>query len=185
MFPIDVAISSGEMVVLEWLAGERGAMNRAAGVKDRRVGGESSTDYDLDGVIGERAVAKVLGVPMDLTTHLRSHGVDMVAPSGASIDVKTSRVSSARLISPVGKRLDADVLVLAIIRSHRDQWRDTCIVTVSGWAFSDDLTIDENRVDPGGSMRVRCPTYVLPRGKLRTEAISEKEEEDTARRSPR
>ena len=165
MFPVDVMISSGEMNVLECLSSDRGAINRAAGVKDRRVGAGSSVYYDLDGVIGERAVAKVLGVPMDLTTHLRSHGVDMVSRSGVSVDVKTSRRPDARLISPVGKVIEAEVLVLAIIRGA---WERSMMVTLAGWARSEDLISERRRVDPGGRLKVRCPTYVLERSDLLT-----------------
>lgn len=165
MFPADVMISSGEMNVLECLSSDRGAKNRSAGVKDRRVGPGSSVYYDLDGVIGERAVAKVLGVPMDLTTHLRSHGVDMVSRSGVSVDVKTSRRPDARLISPVGKVIEADVLVLAIIRGA---WERSMMVTLAGWARSEDLISERRRVDPGGRLKVRCPTYVLERTDLLT-----------------
>ena len=85
--------------------------------------------------------------------------------SGVSVDVKTSRRPDARLISPVGKVIEAEVLVLAIIRGA---WERSMMVTLAGWARSEDLISERRRVDPGGRLKVRCPTYVLERSDLLT-----------------
>jgi len=85
-------------------------------VVDQQMGKQDPWAIDMDGVIGEFCVAKAMNVCPDLTIGIRKGGTDLYSRSNKTIDVKSTRVKSGRLLATLKKDADpCDVYVLAIV----------------------------------------------------------------------
>ena len=111
-------------------------------VVDRQVGKQDPWEIDIDGVVGEYCVAKWLNVFPDFTVSIRKGGIDLVSHSGKTIDVKTTRYKTGKLLATTSKVNTAcDIYVLAIV--------DDTGANIVGWASKDELLQDCNLVDLG------------------------------------
>lgn len=72
-------------------------MNRRHGVADQRVGPQDSLQIDIDGLMGEFALAKLLNVYPDMQVGTRPLHDLMTSIGG--VDVKTTRYKSGRLLA--------------------------------------------------------------------------------------
>lgn len=128
-------------------------------VIDRQVGKQDPWEIDIDGMVGEFCVAKWLNVCPDFTVSIRQGGVDLISPSGKTIDVKTTRYKTGRLLATTSKINTAcDIYVLAIV--------DDTGCDIAGWATKEELLLDENLIDLGHGKG-----YGLTQDKLNTERI--------------
>lgn len=105
--------------------------------KDQQVGKQDPWDIDMDGVIGEFCVAKVLNVCPDFSIHARSGGDDLTLPNGKSIDVKTTRLKQGNLLATLSKvASQSDAYILAIV--------DDRGCDIEGWVSKEQLFKNEN-----------------------------------------
>lgn len=122
-----------------------GVMRRSTAkdrVVDQSVGKENPWAMDMDGVIGEFCVAKILNLWPDMTIGVRKGGADIVTQKGTTIDVKTTRVKSGKLLATLSKASDpCDAYVLAIVDDNG--------CTIAGWASKEMLFKKENINDLG------------------------------------
>jgi len=115
------------------------AMNR---VKDQQVGGDDTWSIDIDGVVAEYCVAKLLNLCPDLTVSVRNGGADLISRKGKTIDVKSTRHVNGKLLATIKKADDpCDMYVLVIV--------DNFGGNVVGWASKADLFIEDNKQDLG------------------------------------
>jgi hypothetical protein len=130
-----VDLSVHEMLVCQTL----GILRRSSAqgnVKDQQMGEQDKWQIDIDGVIGEFCVAKHFNVFPDMTVGIRKGGTDLTVKE-KSVDVKTTRIKSGRLLSTLKKAEDpCDLYVLVIVD---DQGGD-----IAGWAGKEDLFKPEN-----------------------------------------
>ena len=110
-------------------------------VKDQQVGNDCVWSIDIDGVVAEYCVAKMLNVCVDLSVSPRNGGHDLVS-KGKTIDVKSTRHKNGRLLATLKKKdSPCDVYILAIV--------DDGGADVVGWEYGESLFDDKNRIDLG------------------------------------
>jgi len=121
-----------------------GMMRRSVAMKnnkDQQVGKDCVWSIDIDGVVSEYCVAKILNVFMDLSFNGKKKSHDLIA-NGKTVDVKSTRHKNGRLLATLGKKDDScDVYVLSIV--------DDAGADIVGWVNSNDLLIDRNKIDLG------------------------------------
>lgn len=123
-------------------------------VVDQQMGDQDPWSIDMDGVIAEFCVAKAMNVCPDLTIGIRSGGVDLISHSGRTIDVKSTRYKTGKLLVTLKKEDDpCDAYVLAIV--------DDLGCRIAGWATKEMIFRDENINDLG-----KGKGYILPQDKL-------------------
>lgn len=109
LIPVDI---TDEIPFAEDLARRRVSSNQKAGVREQKFAQQSSLDINLQGMFGEVALSKVLGVPVDTSVHPRHGGSDLVC-QGYSIDVKCPLIIGGNLIVKDLKRLeDTNIYIL-------------------------------------------------------------------------
>ena len=135
-----VDLTVHEMLVCQTL----GVLRRSSAmgnVKDEQMGDQSPWNIDIDGVIGEMCVAKHFNVFPDMSVGIRKGGADLLIKN-KSVDVKTTRVKSGRLLSTLKKIEDpCDVYMLVIVD---DKGGD-----IVGWIGKEKLFLPENIADLG------------------------------------
>lgn len=136
-----IELTKAEMFVCRML----GMMRRSVAmdnVVDQQVGKDDTWAIDIDGVVGEYCVAKHLNVCPDLTVSPRKGGTDLTSVLGESIDVKTTRTKTGRLLATLKKASDpCDIYVLVIV--------DNTGGDIIGYATKEDLFQDQNIRDLG------------------------------------
>ena len=131
-----IDLNAGEMHVCRLIGFLRRSINLNK-TKDQQVGKQDPWDIDMDGVIGEFCVAKILNVCPDFSIHARSGGDDLTLPNGKSIDVKTTRLKQGNLLATLSKvTSQSDVYILAIV--------DDRGCDVEGWVSKEQLFKNEN-----------------------------------------
>lgn len=136
-----VLLTDTETRICKWLAAQRFATARAAGVADAQMGPQSSEQTDLDGIAGEFAFCKAANLWPDMTIGARRGGHDAIV-NGFTVDVKTTRVERGHLLVTTKKSLtpsDVYVLVIGTIPSFR----------IAGWAWAHWIMQDRHRRDFG------------------------------------
>ena len=111
-------------------------------VQNQQVGKNDTWSIDIDGMVGELCVAKLLNVCPDLTVSVRSGGADLISKDKKTIDVKTTRHKSGKLLATLKKLKDScDVYILVIV--------DDLGGDVIGWATHSELCDDKNKINLG------------------------------------
>ena len=111
-------------------------------VVNQQVGKDDTWTIDIDGVVAEYCVAKLLNLCPDLTVSVRSGGADLVSKTGKTIDVKSTRHKNGRLLATQKKSdTPCDIYILVIVD---DKGGD-----VMGWVSKEEIFIDDNLVDLG------------------------------------
>ena len=138
---VRVTLTDTEVRICRWLAAQRFAAARKAGVQDAQMGPQSSEQTDLDGIAGEFAFCKVANVWPDMTIGARRGGHDAFL-NGMSVDVKTTRCPTGHLLATIKKSTTASdvyVLVIGTVPEFR----------IAGWASAAQLLHPENIADFG------------------------------------
>ena len=138
---VRVILTDTEVRICRWLAAQRFAAARKAGVLDAQMGPQSSEQTDLDGIAGEFAFCKVANVWPDMTIGARRGGHDAFL-DGMSVDVKTTRCPTGHLLATIKKSTTASdvyVLVIGTVPEFR----------IAGWASAAQLLHPENIADFG------------------------------------
>ena len=147
--PIFIQLNEAEQRLASYLARRRYKNNRAAGVKDKKIGDQSVEQTDMLGIAGELAMAKYLNLYPDTSISIRSGTCDLHTHENLTIDVKTSAYPTARLTAPMGTpihKASVYVLVVGTMPTFK----------IVGWAWAKDL-INDGRIGDLG----HGPTYVL------------------------
>lgn len=148
-----IDLSDGELHVCRYI----GFLRRSANLnktKDQQVGKQDPWDIDMDGVIGEFCVAKLINACPDFSVHARSGGADLTLCNGATIDVKTTRLKQGNLLATISKNNEpSDIYILAIV--------DDSGCDIEGWVSKDKLFREENVKNLGHGA-----TYFLSKDKL-------------------
>jgi hypothetical protein len=108
-----ITLSVGEWAVAHSVGAMRQAVNREAGRKNLKAGGQDPLTTEAIGAFGELAFARWANVYPDLSVHLRAGSFDAVW-RGYNIDVKTTRTAGGPLY--VDERKQPDIYVLAELR---------------------------------------------------------------------
>lgn len=148
-----VEITSEMKLIARLLGGMRVVVNRGAGTRDRKMGGQDGFSSDEDGVLAELAFAQAFNVCPDLSLRPRSGSADAIV-AGKRIDIKATRRTNGQLIATTKENADIDLYVLAIVEDQQ--------VTFPGFALASELKSDANLTDLGHGQ-----TYAMPQDKLR------------------
>jgi len=140
---ITVTLTGTETDLAENIAYNRHEANRDADVENQRIGPQSDYETDLNGIVGELAVAKVLNVYPDLKVEPSSGGVDLNY-NGHSIDVKATTYEDGKLIAPIWKpkKPHADLFVLTTVENYPE-------VRVIGFTSAESFFDDDNVMNLG------------------------------------
>jgi len=115
------------------------AMHR---VVDQQMGQQDKWGIDIDGVVGEFCVAKLLNLCPDLTIGIRKGGADLLTREGKTVDVKTTRHKDGRLLATLKKiESQCDRYVLVIV--------DDFGGTIVGWSTKERLFVEHNKINLG------------------------------------
>ena len=150
-----VNLTDAELFVCRML----GVMRRSEAmhkVTDRQVGKDDTWSIDIDGVVAEVCVAKVMNLCPDLTVSVRSGGADLITQKGKTVDVKSTRHQNGRLLATLKKADDpCDMYVLVVVDNFGGD--------VVGWATKSQLFNEANKQDLGHGVG-----YALSQDKLET-----------------
>lgn len=99
---VKVVLTRSEVRICEWLGEQRLVINQKRGIKDARIGPQSSLQIDIDGLKGEFAFAKMFNLWPDLQLGQRPLH-DVMSPLGG-IDIKTTRHKGGLLLATKKKQ---------------------------------------------------------------------------------
>jgi hypothetical protein len=130
-YPV-VMLGAGEVAVAAVVASLRQAVNREAGVLNRKAGTQDVMTTELVGLYGEIAFARWANLYPDLRVHLRTGSADAVW-RGCRVDVKGTRAVGGHLWVDERsvRKGDADVYVLTHV--------NYATVTLMGWCYAHDI----------------------------------------------
>ena len=130
-YPV-VMLGAGEVAVAAVVASLRQAVNREAGVPNRKAGTQDVMTTELVGLYGEIAFARWANLYPDLRVHLRTGSADAVW-RGCRVDVKGTRAVGGHLWVDERsvRKGDADVYVLTHV--------NYATVTLMGWCYAHDI----------------------------------------------
>jgi len=135
-------LCAAERAVARYLAGERYKIARSLGIKDGKMGPQSTDATDLEGIAGEIAFCKIFNLYPDLQIGERLN-YDAILSSGVTVDVKTTKYETGRLLAVLGKEThapDAYALMTGVFPGS---------YTFRGFMWSKDLLINERIGDLG------------------------------------
>jgi len=99
-----IELTACEMAIANVVAAMRTTCNRAAGIVERKIGGHSSYQMDVDGFAAELAFCKAMNLCADFVVANQSLTHDCVAHDGKTIDVKSTRYETGRLLVTPNKQ---------------------------------------------------------------------------------
>lgn len=137
-----IVLNDAEQRLAIYLAKARYQANRNKGVVDAKIGDQGNWETDLEGVAAEIAFCKHHNVYPDLQTESHEYA-DCYSPTIGSVDVKSTRYKSGRLIATRKKNelKHPDIYVLMIGEFPEYYF--------AGYASADELLRDENLIDLG------------------------------------
>ena len=152
-----ITLTPSEQRICRYLAGARHAAAREAGKVNARKGPQDDAATDLEGIGGEIAFCKLFGVYPDLSIAARSPEEDKgdcVLPSGAVIDVKTTKYDNGRLLVALWKHArNIDLYALMVGQMPTYELR--------GWITPFQVRQKDNIIDLG-----RGPVYAVEQARL-------------------
>jgi hypothetical protein len=133
------------------------------GVKEKKIGKQDPLDAEINGFGAEMALAKFLNVYPDFTLTKEQGAPDLWVSYGEErvfrVDVKHTVYGSGKLIAPRWKKPeDTDLYVLVTGRMPE--------FTIVGWAWAEELLLEENLRDFGYGDQGLC--YSMVQSKLHT-----------------
>ena len=154
MNKIEIELLKPEQKIAEFIAKTRTKVSRSAGIKNLKFGPQSAEETDLEGAASELAAAKILNVWPDLDPSKSS--VHDFTFRGYTIDVKTTKYQTGRLLLPLYKKnkaCDYYVLMIGSFPKYK------CI----GFASKEDL-INDDKIGTLGKTK----SYMLEQNELKT-----------------
>lgn len=97
-----VTLNETEYKLAQYISKKRQDKNRKE-IPDKRISGASSMEIELEGVLGELAFCKINNIYPN-TDVLTIDIWDAVLPNGATVDVKTTKYKSGRLLAARWKK---------------------------------------------------------------------------------
>ena len=137
---IYVKLTEQDLIMCKLVGNMRSLVARNNHVYDRKMGGQSGSQIDEDGVIGEFAFCKHYNIFFDLGLSPRSGSYDCLL-KGKRIDIKTTRYKTGKLLATTKINPDVDIYVFAIL--------DNDGVLFAGWIEREELTTEKNLKDLG------------------------------------
>jgi hypothetical protein len=149
-----VNLTKEELEICRTLGMKRHECARQNNVSDQQMGDQDPWQIDIDGVVGELCVAKLLNLYPDLSVSPRAGGWDLLS-KGQTIDVKSTRYTTGQLLATLKKsHAPCDIYVLAIV--------DDRGATIVGWEYGNILFQPTNLTDLGWGQG-----YALPQDRLK------------------
>lgn len=137
----NILLTEAEVRICQWLAKQRHSSNRSGGVVDAKIGPQSCEDTDLEGICGEFAFCKAMNLYPDMSISPRK-GTDDVTLNGKTVDVKTTRYKTGKLLARKTKgETPSDIYVLVV--GQCPQYK------IIGWCRSTELLCENNLIDLG------------------------------------
>jgi len=110
-----IELTACEMAIANVVAAMRTTCNRAAGIAENKIGSHSSYQMDVDGFAAELAFCKATNLHPDFVVKNQRLTHDCITHDGKTIDVKTTRCESGRLlVTPNKKDCSTQFYVLVI-----------------------------------------------------------------------
>lgn len=113
-----VELSNREILECARLAKSRHAVNRTNRVADQKVGAQDAFQTDFEGMCGEAAFCKLIGVEADTTLHPRSvtgkSDTGDASLGSTIVDVKTTRYPTGKLLARTNKTPNGTLFVLMV-----------------------------------------------------------------------
>ena len=156
---LSCSLNKNEQQLCKTIAKNRYENAREKGFrKSEIVEVNSHTSIDVDGVGSEMAAAKVLNVYYDIETDFQASELPThdLMYKGKTVDVKTTKYKTGRLIVMPHKKNDQCELYLLVVGEFPEY-------TVVGCATYDEIVKEENWGDPFGRGK---PAYFLDQHKL-------------------
>lgn len=149
----EVTLSTSEQKVAELIAKTRYESNRSKNIPNQKKGPQSEYETDLEGSASELAAAKALNVWPDLADSIQAH--DLVY-NGVTIDVKTTKYRTGRLIAALNKKdKPCDYYMLLVGESPT--------YDIKGFAKREDLLCEETVTDLGwGKLHALSQDKLVP-----------------------
>ncbi len=110
-----VKLSETEQKICRGIAKLRFNNARNAGVENKKVGNQSNEYTDLNGFAAELAFCRLFNVFPDLTIEIRSASTDKgdaVLPCGTTVDVKSTKYESGKLLASPSRKSGHDLYAL-------------------------------------------------------------------------
>jgi hypothetical protein len=142
-----------EISTCRWLATGRHSGNRTDNVKNSKIGPQSNDFTDWNGLCGELAFCKLLNLypagVFDVNPRSakkgQDKGGDIILRSGLTVDVKTTKRTNGRLLTPIWKRVGTvDLLALMVGDVDKSQ-----TFTYIGYMCESDLIQSHNVINLG------------------------------------
>ncbi len=150
-----IELTACEMAIANVVAAMRTTCNRAAGIAENKIGSHSSYQMDVDGFAAELAFCKAMNLHPDLSVVNQSLTHDCVARNGKTIDVKTTRYESGRLlVTPNKKESQTQLYVLVVGTAPA--------FNVIGYASKEEVFADRNYRELNGRW-----SYIMEQSQLR------------------
>ena len=108
-----IRLTAAEMMLARFLARRRHQMARAAGRPNLKVGNQADSLTDLEGIGAEIAFAKLTNTYPDLDLG-HTPVADTYLPDGRTVDVKTTKYPTGRLLAVKWKTTKVDLFALMI-----------------------------------------------------------------------
>ena len=110
-----IELTACEMAIANVVAAMRTTCKRAAGIAENKIGSHSSYQMDVDGFAAELAFCKATNLHPDFVVKNQRLTHDCITHDGKTIDVKTTRCESGRLlVTPNKKDCSTQFYVLVI-----------------------------------------------------------------------
>lgn len=147
-----IELNDIEVKIAELVGRTRHEYDTECGIIDRRISDRTSVEIDIQGMLGELAIAKYLNVYPDLNTVLRTQCPDLVY-RGWSIDVKNKGESGYDDMITPAYTLEGKADIYINIKGSNP-------FEIIGWCYESILIRKENLV------MLKVMTYKLPFGML-------------------
>jgi hypothetical protein len=148
-----IVLTDAEIKICEWLAKQRYNSNRSCRVKDGKIGPQPCAETDLEGICGEFAFCKAMNLYPDMSISPRK-GTDDVVFKGKTVDIKTTRYKTGKLLARKTKEeMPSDIYVLVIGQCPNYK--------IAGWCCSAELLCENNLIDLGYGKTYGLEQHVL------------------------
>ena len=108
-----ITLNEAEQRLAKFIATGRSNAARSNQITDCKMGSQSGEQTDLDGIAAEIAFCKIHNVYPDLNIIDRP-AADCILHNGASVDVKSTRYATGRLLAVRWKKPNVDMFALMV-----------------------------------------------------------------------
>lgn len=150
-----VVLNKNERQLARYIGGMRSSTNRDRGIEDKKRSNKKGVEIDTAGFAGELVVARLLNLYPDFGMEATNQA-DLTF-RGHSIDVKTSKYPTARLLAPPHKADKDYADIFMLVTGEMPSF------TVRGWIRGDELVTRDRLVE---DFKGYGPAYVVPQSEL-------------------